>query len=42
MFIQEAGSGGPELLWSPGQVGAQRLRRRTVLLAEQGELESER
>ncbi|XP_040826777.1 oxysterol-binding protein-related protein 5 isoform X2 [Ochotona curzoniae] len=42
VFIQEAGSGGPELLWSPGQVGAQRLRRRTVLLAEQGELESER
>ncbi|XP_045711303.1 LOW QUALITY PROTEIN: oxysterol-binding protein-related protein 5 [Phyllostomus hastatus] len=43
VFIQEEGRGGAELFWSPsGQVRERRLRRRTVLLEEQGELESER
>ncbi|KAM5317304.1 oxysterol-binding protein-related protein 5 [Glossophaga mutica] len=43
VFIQEQGRGGAELFWDPsGQVRERRLRRRTVLLEEQEELESER
>lgn len=43
MFIQEEGRGSAELFWSPsGQVRERRLQRRTVLLEEQEELESER
>lgn len=43
MFIKEEGRGSAELFWNPSrEVRGQRLRRRTVLLAEQTELESER
>uniref|UniRef100_A0A8C7ARQ4 Oxysterol-binding protein n=1 Tax=Neovison vison TaxID=452646 RepID=A0A8C7ARQ4_NEOVI len=43
VFIQEEGRGSAELFWNPSrEVRGQRLRRRTVLLAEQTELESER
>ncbi|XP_059254923.1 oxysterol-binding protein-related protein 5 isoform X2 [Mustela nigripes] len=43
VFIKEEGRGSAELFWNPSrEVRGQRLRRRTVLLAEQTELESER
>ncbi|XP_016072589.1 PREDICTED: oxysterol-binding protein-related protein 5 [Miniopterus natalensis] len=43
VFIKEEGRGGPEPFWNPsGEVRGQRLKRRTVPLEEQGELESER
>lgn len=43
MFIEEEGRGSPEVFWNPSrEVRRQRLRRRTVLLEEQMELESER
>ncbi|XP_048216979.1 oxysterol-binding protein-related protein 5 isoform X2 [Perognathus longimembris pacificus] len=43
VFLAEEGGGGSELFWSPSEeVRAQRLTRRTVLLEEQSELESER
>lgn len=43
VFIQEAGSGGTELFWSPlGEFRERRLKLRTVPLEEQTELESER
>nr|KAF6272249.1 oxysterol binding protein like 5 [Pipistrellus kuhlii] len=43
VFIREEPRGGPQLFWSPSpEVRAQRLRLRTVLPAEQAELESER
>ncbi|XP_036991242.2 oxysterol-binding protein-related protein 5 isoform X1 [Artibeus jamaicensis] len=43
VFIQEEGRGSAELFWNPSrQVQERRLRRRTVLLEEQEELESER
>lgn len=43
VFIQEEGRGSAELFWNPsGEVRGRRLRRRTVLLEEQAELESER
>lgn len=43
VFIKEEGSGGTELFWTPSEeVRRQRLKRHTVLLEEQSELESER
>ncbi|KAM7085702.1 oxysterol-binding protein-related protein 5 isoform 1-T5 [Molossus nigricans] len=43
VFIKEEGRGSSELLWNPSrEVRGQRLKRRTVLLEEQTELESER
>lgn len=43
VFIKEEGRGGPELFWNPSEeVRRQRLKRYTVLLEEQTELESER
>ncbi|ELW71937.1 Oxysterol-binding protein-related protein 5 [Tupaia chinensis] len=43
VFIKEEGSGSTELFWtSSGEVRGQRLKRHTVLLEEQTELESER
>ncbi|KAM6159008.1 oxysterol-binding protein-related protein 5 isoform 2-T2 [Rhynchocyon petersi] len=43
VFIKEEGNGAPELFWNPaGEVRAQRLKRHTVPMAEQTELESER
>uniref|UniRef100_A0A9L0T116 Oxysterol-binding protein n=1 Tax=Equus caballus TaxID=9796 RepID=A0A9L0T116_HORSE len=43
VFIKEEGRGGTELFWNPsGEVRRQRLKRHTVLLEEQTELESER
>ncbi|XP_042528510.1 oxysterol-binding protein-related protein 5 [Dipodomys spectabilis] len=43
VFIKEEGRGSSELFWSPSEeVRGQRLKRHTVLLEEQGELESER
>lgn len=43
MFIKEEGSGSTELFWSPSrEVRRQRLKRHTVPLEEQMELESER
>uniref|UniRef100_G5E7C5 Oxysterol-binding protein n=1 Tax=Loxodonta africana TaxID=9785 RepID=G5E7C5_LOXAF len=43
VFIKEEGSGGAELFWNPSaEVRAQRLKRHTVLVEEQRELESER
>ncbi|XP_011240326.1 oxysterol-binding protein-related protein 5 isoform X1 [Mus musculus] len=43
VFIKEESSGGTELFWTPSEeVRRQRLKRHTVLLEEQSELESER
>lgn len=43
VFIKEEGRGGAELFWNPSEeVRRQRLKRYTVLLGEQMELESER
>lgn len=43
VFITEEGRGGTELFWNPsGEVRGQRLKRCTVPLEEQTELESER
>ncbi|XP_057581658.1 oxysterol-binding protein-related protein 5 isoform X3 [Hippopotamus amphibius kiboko] len=43
VFIKEEGRGGTELFWNPSEeVRGQRLKRHTVLLEEQTELESER
>lgn len=43
MFLEEEGRAGPELFWDPsGEARGQRLRRHTVPLDEQTELESER
>nr|XP_021532705.1 oxysterol-binding protein-related protein 5-like [Aotus nancymaae] len=43
VFIQEEGSGSTALFWTPsGEVRRQRLRRHTVPLEQQTELESER
>ena len=43
VFIKEEGGGGTELFWTPSEeVRRQRLKRQTVLLEEQKELESER
>lgn len=43
MFIKEEGRGGAELFWNPSEeVRRQRLKRYTVPLGEQMELESER
>uniref|UniRef100_A0A8C6FW29 Oxysterol-binding protein n=1 Tax=Moschus moschiferus TaxID=68415 RepID=A0A8C6FW29_MOSMO len=43
VFIKEEGRGGAELFWNPSEeVRGQRLKRYTVLLEEQTELESER
>uniref|UniRef100_H0XB33 Oxysterol-binding protein n=1 Tax=Otolemur garnettii TaxID=30611 RepID=H0XB33_OTOGA len=43
VFIKEEGSSSPELFWTPdGAARGQRLKRHTVLLEEQTELESER
>lgn len=43
MFIKEEGRGGAELFWNPSEeVRGQRLKRHTVPLEEQTELESER
>lgn len=43
MFIKEEGRGSTELFWNPSrEVRGQRLKRHTVLLEEQTELESER
>ncbi|XP_007947522.1 oxysterol-binding protein-related protein 5 [Orycteropus afer afer] len=43
VFVTEEGRVGAELLWNPaGEVRAQRLKRHTVLLEQQTELESER
>lgn len=43
VFIKEEGRGGAELFWNPSEeVRGQRLKRHTVPLEEQTELESER
>uniref|UniRef100_A0A8C9QN99 Oxysterol-binding protein-related protein 5 n=1 Tax=Spermophilus dauricus TaxID=99837 RepID=A0A8C9QN99_SPEDA len=43
VFIQEEGSGSPELFWTPSrEVRRQSLKRHTVLFEEQMEMESER
>lgn len=43
MFIKEEGRGGTDLFWNPSEeVRRRRLKRYTVLLGEQMELESER
>lgn len=43
VFIKEEGRGGADLFWNPSEeVRSQRLKRYTVLLGEQMELESER
>ncbi|XP_051049421.1 oxysterol-binding protein-related protein 5 isoform X2 [Phodopus roborovskii] len=43
VFIKEEGGGGTEVFWTPSEeVRRQRLKRHTVLLEEQTELESER
>ncbi|KAM5224814.1 oxysterol-binding protein-related protein 5 isoform 3-T4 [Hipposideros larvatus] len=43
VFIKEEGRGSPELFWNPSrEVRGQRLKRQTVLIEEQKELESER
>ncbi|XP_029422356.1 oxysterol-binding protein-related protein 5 isoform X1 [Nannospalax galili] len=43
VFIKEEGGGGTEVFWTPSEeVRGQRLKRHTVLIEEQTELESER
>lgn len=43
VFIKEEGQGSPDLFWNPSrEVRGQRLKRQTVLIEEQTELESER